>query len=122
MTLTSLILCACSTNDLVDANSIENPISNIDTSTGILSFSTKEDFENALENYNEGNTSITRGVKDFYSAEKLYDNSVQDDARTEKIGFLVPDEKYRRFLNKDLEIIVNDTLYHVTKDGTFFCT
>ena len=120
MTLTSLILCACSTNDLVDANSIENPISNIDTSTGILSFSTKEDFENALENYNEGNTSITRGVKDFYSAEKLYDNSVQDDARIEKIGFLVPDEKYRRFLNKDLEIIVNDTLYHVTKDGTFF--
>lgn len=63
MTLTSLILCACSTNDLVDANSIENPISNIDTSTGILSFSTKEDFENALENYNEGNTSITRGVR-----------------------------------------------------------
>jgi len=40
MTLTSLILCACSTNDLVDANSVESPISNIDTSTGILSFST----------------------------------------------------------------------------------
>lgn len=36
----------------------------------------------------------------------------------EYIGFLIPDEKYRNFFNKNLEIIVNDTLYRVTKYGT----
>ena len=47
-------------------------------------------------------------------------DAANENADNEYIGFLIPDEKYRNFFNKDLEIIINDTLYKATKYGTLF--
>ncbi len=67
----------------------------------------------------------TKGIKtrfshSFSSADDIYNDFSEGNTNIEQIGFLIPDEKFRYFLNKNLEIIVNDTLYRITKDGTFF--
>ncbi len=85
-----------------------------------MSFDNKDAFTKALDNYDITKGYGTRATGSFYSADDIYNNSSGEDAEIEKIGFLVPDEKFRHFLNKNLEIIVNDTLYRITKDGTFF--
>ncbi len=82
----------------------------------IMSFDSKESFKKALDNYDI----TTRSPNSFSSSADVYKNSSEENSNIEQIGFLVPDEKFRHFLNKNLEIIVNDTLYRITKDGTFF--
>lgn len=52
-------------------------------------------------------------IASFRSAEASVDE-------TPEISFLVPDEKLRTVLNNQLEIIVADTVYKVTKEGTFY--
>lgn len=81
----------------------------------ILSFESKEDFSNALEKF--GKNPLTRTASSFISAENIYEEGSIDN---ESLGFLVPDDKFRHFLNKDLEIIVNDTIYKINKEGTFY--
>ncbi|MCR4774459.1 MAG: hypothetical protein K5854_08905 [Prevotella sp.] len=78
-----------------------------------MEFTSKEAFSNEIENFNIANASaITRACPNFESAE---------DASNENIGFLIPNDKYRHFLNKNLEIIVGDSIYKVTSSGTL-CT
>lgn len=85
-----------------------------------MSFDSKEQFRQAVESFDTQVKGQTRASKQFYSAEELYENTSEGDVNGERIGFLIPDERYRSFLNKNLEIIVNDTLYRITKDGTFY--
>lgn len=66
------------------------------------------------------NPILTRASSSFVSAENIYEQENNENADNEYIGFLIPDEKYRNFFNKDLEIIINDTLYKATKYGTLF--
>lgn len=85
-------------------------ISHENVITDIMSFDNKDAFTKALDNYDITKGHGTRATGSFYSADDIYNNSSGEDAEIEKIGFLVPDEKFRHFLNKNLEIIVNDTL------------
>lgn len=85
----------------------------------VLSFSSKEEFSEAIRNYDLDKKLVTRSSDSFYSADEYYDDAAGDSV-AEEIGFLVPDEKYRNFLNKNMEIVVNDTLYKITKEGTFY--
>lgn len=115
-----LCLCACNSEDVIEQTKKDTKESNETVSTEIMSFDSKDDLKKALEGYDATNGLATRASSSFPSADKAYNNSSEGDSTAEQIGFLVPDEKYRRFLNKDLEIIVKDTLYRVTKHGTFF--
>lgn len=115
-----LFLCACNSENIIEQTKKEANESKETVSAEIMSFDSKDDFRKALEEYDATNGTVTRTSSSFQSADKAYNNSSEGDSTAEQIGFLVPDEKYRRFLNKDLEIIVKDTLYRVTKHGTFF--
>lgn len=116
----SLLICACNSEDIVEQVENKDFISHENVITDIMSFDNKDAFTKALDNYDITKGHGTRATGSFYSADDIYNNSSGEDAEIEKIGFLVPDEKFRHFLNKNLEIIVNDTLYRITKDGTFF--
>lgn len=112
------LFCACSAEDITKEK--ETPAQTNASPTEIMSFSSKEDFQQALEDFDPTQRGLTRASNSFLSADDLYENAHEEDSEAEKIGFLIPDEKYRSFLNKNLEIIVNDTLYRITKDGTFY--
>lgn len=74
---------------------------------GIKEFSSKE----ALSYY----------VKNPLKTKSLGFESAQDSATiNSEIEFLVPDQNFREVLNKNLCVIVNDTIYRITKDGTFY--
>ena len=113
-------MCACNSGDIAEQVGKETKKSNETVSTEIMSFDSKDDFKKALDNYDVTKEFATRVSNSFPSADNAYKNSSETDFNAEQIGFLVPDEKFRHFLNKDLEIVVNDTLYRITKDGTFF--
>lgn len=113
----STIVCSCSSDDVIRENVMQSEGVN---SSDILSFDSKEQFRQAVESFDTQVKGQTRASKQFYSAEELYENTSEGDVNGERIGFLIPDERYRSFLNKNLEIIVNDTLYRITKDGTFY--
>lgn len=115
-----LLVCACNSEDIVKQVENKDSKSHENVTTEILSFESRGAFMKALDNYDITKGQSTRATGSFYSADDIYNNSSGEDADIEKIGFLVPDEKFRHFLNKNLEIIVNDTLYRITKDGTFF--
>lgn len=118
--LVGVFMGACSSEDIVDQGKKNNFHSPESTSAEIMSFESKGAFKKALESYD-----ITKGIKtrsshSFSSADDIYNDFSEGNTNIEQIGFLIPDEKFRHFLNKNLEIIVNDTLYRITKDGTFF--
>lgn len=112
-----LLSSSCSFNDVLDENEIKQKEEKVSKERNILSFNSKEEFNRIFEEY-DLSYNKTRGLPDFESSNEVYENS--NDSLTEKIGFLVPNEKMRHFLNKDLEIIINDTLYKVIKNGTLF--
>ena len=69
-----------------------------------MSFESKDAFKKALESYD-----ITKGIKtrsshSFSSADDIYNDFSEGNTNIEQIGFLIPDEKFRHFLNKNLEI------------------
>ncbi len=105
---------ACSSEEILKDTAIDKE------SIEILNFTSKEDFANALEKLKSGNNYITRASYSFESAQAIYENVDEPTDETEKIGFLVPNENYRHLLNKNLEIVVNDTIYKITKDGTLY--
>lgn len=110
------VICSC-TENLIEQE--RNNVFPVISSEEILSFDSKERFQQAITNFDPKEVIKTRSGKTFYSAADLYDEQ-ENNKDVEDIGFLVPDEKYRNFLSKNLEIIVNDTLYRITKDGTFY--
>lgn len=119
LALTSLLLLnSCnSEDDYITETKVENSTS-LEKKSEILNFRSKEDFLSSLENLELSTSVKTKSASSFISADDMYNNDESYDA--EFISFLVPDEKYRHFLNKNLEIIVNDTIYKITKEGTFF--
>lgn len=104
------ILCSCN-NELPIENvqELQTPKSKEDSE--ILSFKNSEEFLSTIENFDLDNPILTRASSSFVSAENIYEQENNENADNEYIGFLIPDEKYRNFFNKDLEIIINDTLY-----------
>lgn len=115
----TVILCSCS-NELPIDTVKELPISDSKNDSEILSFKSSEDFLSTIENLDLENPVLTRANSSFVSAENIYEQENDENADNEYIGFLIPNEKYRSLFNKDLEIIINDTLYKVTKYGTLF--
>ena len=110
----------CSCNNELPLENVQEP-QNLKNQgeSAILSFKSREDFLSTIENFNPENPVLTRSGLSFVSAENIYEQE-DENAENELIGFLIPDEKYRNFFNKDLEIIINDTLYKATKHGTLF--
>lgn len=120
LALTSLLLLnSCNSEDdyIHTETKVENSTS-LEKKSEILNFRSKEDFLSSLENLELSTGVKSKSASSFISADDMYNNDESYDA--EFISFLVPDEKYRHFLNKNLEIIVNDTIYKITKEGTFF--
>ena len=113
------ILCSCN-NELPFENIQEVQIPTLQEESEILSFKNSEEFLSTIEKFDLENPISTRASSSFVSAEKIYEQENNENEDNEYIGFLIPDEKYRNFFNKDLEIIVSDTLYKATKYGTLF--
>lgn len=114
-----LLMCACCSEDVAEQVEKNDFKSYEDVTSEIMTFDSKDDFKKALDNYDD-TKNITRSLTAFSSIEDVYNNPSREGENTEEIGFLVPNEKIRHFLNKNLEIIVGDTLYRITKNGTFF--
>ena len=112
-------MCACSLEDSVKTREENNSNSLEETTAEIMSFESKDAFKKGLDSY-DITKGETRSSHSFSSANNIYNDLSKENTNAEQIGFLVPDEKFIHFLNKNLEIIVNDTLYRITKDGTFF--
>lgn len=112
------ILCSCN-NELPFENVQETQDFKNQEESSILRFNSTEEFLSTIENFNLENPILTRASSSFVSAEDVYEQE-DENADNEYIGFLIPDEKYRNFFNKDLEIIINDTIYKATKHGTLF--
>lgn len=112
------ILCSCN-NELPFENDQETQDFKNQEESSILRFNSTEEFLSTIENFNLENPILTRASSSFVSAEDVYEQE-DENADNEYIGFLIPDEKYRNFFNKDLEIIINDTIYKATKHGTLF--
>lgn len=84
-----------------------------------MSFDSAKDFRDAIDALDPENPVITKGSSSFVSAEDMYERG-EETVENEAIGFLLPDKRYRHVFNKDLEIIVDDTLYKATKHGTLY--
>ena len=111
-------MCACSLEDTVKTREENNSNSLEETTAKIMSFESKDAFKKALDSYDITKEETTSSHS-FSSANNIYNDLSKENTNAEQIGFLVPDEIFRHFLNKNLEIIINDTLYRITKDGTF---
>lgn len=105
-------------NDYPIDNLQERQMLNPEKESNILNFKNSEEFLSTIENFDLNKPILTRSNSNFISAENVYEQESTENQDNEHIGFLIPDEKYRHFFNKDLEIIVNDTIYKVTKYGT----
>lgn len=69
----------------------------------INAFSSKEELKNAINN-----TGYTRSA----SSVSAFDSDISE--------VLVPNENFRKLLNEKGQIIVDDTLYMITRQGTLF--
>ena len=100
------ILCSCN-NELPIENvqELQTPKSKEDSE--ILSFKNSEEFLSTIENFDLDNPILTRASSSFVSAENIYEQENNENADNEYIGFLIPDEKYRNFFNKDLAYIIH---------------
>ena len=110
-----LLFMACASEDVLHEINDLSKDGLEQVNSEILSFESKEDFSNALEKF--GKNPLTRTASSFISAENIYEEGSIDN---ESLGFLVPDDKFRHFLNKDLEIIVNDTIYKINKEKIIY--
>lgn len=104
-----------------DANKIE-----IDKESDIeiLSFNSRESLEQAIQkglNYDSFYKRLAVNAVTSEIRQTLRSANVEGNEKIE-IAFedLVPEENFAQLLNKDGEIIVNDTLYRINIDGTFY--
>jgi len=104
----TIFLNSCDSDDQIN-NISEVKDDQIELSN-IQEFSSKESLSYHVKNQEK---SLARSSSAFESAQDsaLYDPLIE---------FLVPDEDFRNVLDKKLRVIVNDTLYMITKDGTFY--
>lgn len=109
-------ICSCNSGLPTDETQVLQKIKNQDETT-VLAFKSTQDFLSTIEKDELSNPVLTRASSSFVSAENVYEQG-EGNMENEYIGFLIPDEKYRKLFNKDLEIIINDTLYKATKHGT----
>ena len=84
-------------------------------SSPILNFSSREEFEQALASL-ENSTSTYSATFLLPENQSLLKQSVYEDY----MDSYVPDPNFARLLNKDGEIIVNDTVYKITTNGTYY--
>ncbi len=89
----------------------------------VLSFSSKNSFQDCLQSLTEANYSdqqdvSTRsaGVTPLSSGQSLFGSDIYDEVMREYI----PNENLAKFLNKNGEIMVADTIYRITPNGTYF--
>lgn len=103
----SLVFHSCDKEDTIISNEISE-------GNAIKKFANAKEFESYLNNV-DLNRPSTRSANEneFSDAESTVEKSPE-------VMFMIPDERFRRVLNKNLEIIVADTIYKVTKDGTFY--
>lgn len=89
----------------------------------ILAFSSLKEFETAY-NTNQFNSPNKSFNDTIYSGGHFTISSLRaNNTNTTKnisLEVLVPDDKLANMLNSKGEIIINDTLYRITKDGTFY--
>lgn len=109
----SLTLVSCEKEDIL---SLSSGTDKQGVPNSIKVFNNRIEFENFLENMNLS-TVTTRAVSHdgFLDAESVVDINPQ-------VMFMVPDDKLRRILNNKLEIIIADTLYKVTENGTLYAS
>lgn len=80
----------------------------------ILSFSSREEFEQTLALL-ENSTSVYSTRSLLPENQSLLEQSVYE----EYMDSYVPDPNFARLLNKDGEILINDTVYKITTNGTY---
>lgn len=90
-----------------------------------LSFDSKESLEQAILNTeNTDNASLTRSVGFISLMSQVPSITRSNDEETfyEKMGYdtLVPNQNFARLINPNGEIIVKDTIYKITPNGTYF--
>lgn len=81
----------------------------------ILSFSSREEFEQTLALL-ENSTSVYSTRSLLPENQSLLEQSVYE----EYMDSYVPDPNFARLLNKDGEILINDTVYKITTNGTYY--
>lgn len=90
-----------------------------------LSFDSKESLEQALLNAGDAdNASLTRSASfiSLMSQVPSMTRSNEEETFYEKMGYdtLVPNQNLARLINPNGEIIVKDTIYRITPNGTYF--
>lgn len=120
------IFCSCS-NDILDieneTNNLEQKITSNDFS--ILQFSNRTDFYNTLENHSEIRSSASN---DFVSLLDNIPTFMRNGNNNENLSYyevngydeLIPNKNFAKLLNPDGEIIINDTIYHINRNGTYY--
>ena len=76
----------------------------------IVSFKNWEELLWRIEKLELDNGILRRGSWCFVCGENMYEEEKNENGDNEYIGFVIGDEKYRNFLNKDVEIIMNDSV------------
>lgn len=90
-----------------------------------LSFDSKESLEQAVLNAdNTDNASLTRSASfiSLMSQVPGMTRSNEEETYYEKMGYdtLVPNQNFARLINPNGEIVVKDTIYKITPNGTYF--
>ncbi|MDO5664088.1 MAG: hypothetical protein Q4G63_02375 [Bacteroidia bacterium] len=116
-------LVACDKN--LDAVNSSNFVEK-EKQTEILTFKTKNDLERILSSgleYDSFNKKLTETFSVINSAtnKELTRSENVENQTTVEVEDLVPNKNLRNLLNKDGLIIVNDTLYKIEPQGTFYC-
>ncbi len=121
---------ACSKEDVVFEKQAENEVELKGKS--VLAFDSKKQFKTVIDEVSQKKVDL-ESVQDCYlSGGTIFISSLAKDIpsslksleeeEAETIAdSLVPNENHRGLLNEDLEVIVNDTLYRITPEGTYFC-
>lgn len=111
-----LIASSCSNQETILLNEPLDRDSKANTQhSNVLSFSSKRELDFSIQNEISPNT-IRRKKVEVPSRLRSSVQVVQDVDITE----LVPEEAFRKYLSNEGEVIVNDTLYKITKYGTLY--
>ncbi|QMU64001.1 MAG: hypothetical protein GKR88_06620 [Flavobacteriaceae bacterium] len=133
-----LLLLSCNSEDELGIRTSENnPENSVKKVNGILSFNSKENLKDAIENLN-GKERYQ--IENYF--EKLYNNGFKSfrpiinkrnrelineymsefnsQRRNEEDQFLIPDPVFAAYINGENEIIVDNSLYKFTTRGLFF--
>lgn len=119
LSMCCIVLSSCSNEDVVEQ---VNELEIKESPTKTLEFKSRDDLNEALST-NFANDNITRSnesVDDYYqtvlAGESLYDQPSYEEYMID----YVPNPRFAKLLNKNGEFVVNDTIYKITPNGTYF--